>query len=61
MSNKSVIFSAISGNGNTLANILVSDVYQIAITGRREDKWTAIKAKKKKSISRKDGVSLHLY
>ena len=44
MSKKAIIFGATSGIGKTLAKFLVNEGYQVAITGRREEKLKEIQA-----------------
>jgi len=44
MGKKAVIFGATSGIGRVLAQFLVDDGYQVAITGRREEKLKEIQA-----------------
>ena len=44
---KAIVFGATSGIGKSLTEILIKEGYQVAVTGRRLDKLTALK----KSIS----------
>jgi short-subunit dehydrogenase len=44
MGKKAIIFGATSGIGKELARLLVADGYQVAITGRREEKLLEIQA-----------------
>ena len=44
MGKKAIIFGATSGIGKELAKLLVEDGYQVAITGRREEKLLEIQA-----------------
>lgn len=44
MSKKAIVFGATSGIGKTLAELLIADGYQVAITGRRVDKLVNIQA-----------------